>query len=59
MGKGKGKKKVKTTAPVSKRGIALAMDCTWSVEGRTLKNKDQKVKEPKPKKVMKEINHLG
>jgi hypothetical protein len=54
-----GKKKVKTTGAISKRGIALAMDCAWSVEGRTLTNKDVRVKEAKPKKIMKEINQLG
>jgi hypothetical protein len=35
MGKKKEKKKRRS------RAVKLAMDCTWNVESRTLKNKDE------------------
>jgi hypothetical protein len=40
--KGKNKHKIKRLKEV-KRAVGLAMDCTWSEEGRTLKNKDEPV----------------
>jgi hypothetical protein len=39
----------------SKRGIKLAMDCSWSKEGRSVKNKDVRVPEVKNKKKMSEL----
>jgi hypothetical protein len=38
-----------------KRGVKLAMDCAWSEEGKSLKNKDVKPTKPKPSKHISEV----
>jgi hypothetical protein len=48
-------KKKKKKSGVNKRGVNLAMDSAWSVEGRTRKNRYEKPPPIKKHKTMSEL----